>query len=982
MSNMISVASGFQYSVNIGFDLNNEDKLQNFIPTKSALELLEEILISTRPTSTDRARVLVGAYGKGKSHIMLMILSILQKKDLGLFEKMMPKLQENPKLLQYIDNYYESKNKILPVVITGSSTSLSQAFLLALQRTLSENDMMDVMPETNYKAAATAIRRWQLEFPETYEKFAGMIDVAPEMFIDQLEDFNSNAYETFEKIYPALTAGSVFNPFLGFDIIDLYESAVKGIKSRGYTGIYLVYDEFSKFLEANITNASVSDTKMLQDFAEKCNRSGELQMHIMLISHKEISNYIDKLPKQKVDGWRGVSERFRHIHLNNNFSQTYEIIASVIQKNDAWPEFCAVHEAELRGIEQIYASHSLFTDLRQTGFAQVLLGCFPLHPVSTFILPRLSEKVAQNERTLFTFLSAQGSSTLRAFLDAFDDDHFRVITPDLVFDYFEPLLKKEIYDEQIHHTFVLTGIILNEIDPGTLESKLIKTISLIYILGQFERLKPTSGELVNIYSCDYTPDEVGQAIRNLIDQKYLLYLKRSNDYLQLKQASGVDIRQKITDTIERQRSTLSIKDILNSVNFDNYMYPSRYNDEREMTRYFSFEFIEGREITADVNWRVKSENIVADGIIYGVLPESEDALESIYAHAITTSPSNRQAIFVIPKHFRDIENIVREYYAVKTLRDDIGTADRILFDEYQVIYEDLMDVMLDFMNGFTHPESYKARYVYNGSEQHIARRAALTSLMSDICFEVFALTPVINNEVINRNTITTVTSNSRNKIITALLRAELEPNLGLVGSGQDVSIMRSTLIRTGILIEGGMPRLSVNPAVDPAENSERMVHLLNVIEQFFMETQQTGRQGLDLLYNRLTDAEYGIGLRRGLIPIYIAVILHLHRKDIVLSDRFGQVTPTADLLAQIDANPQGYTASFIDWSPEKEVFITRLAELFSAYIVDEERTSSAYDYVANAMRRWYMDLPRYSRECKKSRMETILLGVTSKLLVA
>lgn len=52
----------------------------------------------------------------------------------------------------------------------------------------------------------------------------------------------------------------------------------------------------------------------------------------MLISHKEIANYIDKLPKQKVDGWRGVSERFKHIHLNNNFSQTYEIISSVIQK--------------------------------------------------------------------------------------------------------------------------------------------------------------------------------------------------------------------------------------------------------------------------------------------------------------------------------------------------------------------------------------------------------------------------------------------------------------------------------------------------------------------------------------------------------------------------------------------------------------------------------------------------------------------------
>ena len=60
----------------------------------------------------------------------------------------------------------------------------------------------------------------------------------------------------------------------------------------------------------------------------------------MLISHKEIANYIDKLPKQKVDGWRGVSERFTHIHLNNNFTQTYEIISSVIRKKERiWKKF-------------------------------------------------------------------------------------------------------------------------------------------------------------------------------------------------------------------------------------------------------------------------------------------------------------------------------------------------------------------------------------------------------------------------------------------------------------------------------------------------------------------------------------------------------------------------------------------------------------------------------------------------------------------
>ena len=465
MSKMISVASGFQYSVNIGYDLNNDNKLKNFIPTKSALALLEEILMSTSDSSTERSRILIGAYGKGKSHIMLMILSVLLKKDLSLFEKTLPKIAENPKLQQLVENYYEGKNRILPVVITGSNTSLSQAFMLALQRTLSDNDLLDIMPETNYRAVVSVIERWKSEFPETYVQFQKSIDVPVNDFITAIENFDIGAYEQFERIFPTLTSGSVFNPFLGFDVVELYESVAKELKAKGFTGIYVVYDEFSKYLEANITEASVSDTKMLQDFAEKCNRSASVQLHLMLISHKEIANYIDKLPKQKVDGWRGVSERFKHIHLNNNFSQTYEIISSVIQKDSSWAAFTSKHEDDFAGVEQRYKTHPLFSESIDE-LHMALYGCYPLHPVSTFILPRLSERVAQNERTLFTFLSAPNNATLPAYLEQVSDDEFAFITPDVIYDYFEPLFKKEAYSGEIHSFYILTSAITTRLVEG------------------------------------------------------------------------------------------------------------------------------------------------------------------------------------------------------------------------------------------------------------------------------------------------------------------------------------------------------------------------------------------------------------------------------------------------------------------------------------------------------------------------------------
>jgi len=961
MSKMISVASGFQYSVNIAYDLNSDDKLKNFIPTKSALDLLEDVLLSTSPNSTNRSRVLVGAYGKGKSHIVLTILSILLRKDLALFKKLLPKVQENSQIYQLLLNYYDSDRKLLPVIITGSNTSLPQAFLLALQRTLNENSLIDVMPETNYKAAISAIKRWEKEFPDTYRKFCNKIEIPIDSFIRELEDYNIQNYEQFEQIYPQLTSGSMFNPFMGFDIIDLYESVIEAIKPRGYSGIYVVYDEFSKFLEANITAASVSDTKMLQDFAEKCNRSGEKQMHLMLISHKEIANYIDKLPKQKVDGWRGVSERFTHIHMNNNFAQTYEIIASVIRKDtDRWQTFCENKNAEFESLKTTYARHSLFSDISEESLDKISRGCYPLHLVSTFILPRLSERVAQNERTLFTFLSAEGKSTLLAFLKKYKDESFEVITPDLIYDYFEPLFKKEVYSGDLHKNYILASTILEKLDPESLESKIIKALALIYILEQFDKLKPTIGELADMFKISYPVDNIKVAIDNLIEKKFVIYLKRSNDYLRLKQTSGVDIKKKINDLVEIQQRTVTIKETLNSVNFDNYIYPYRYNDDKEMIRYFSFEFIESSEVTDDINWNIKSEDVDADGIIYGIIPKDEDDVSRLKEKILKINKDILRLIFIIPKHYIEIESIVREFNAVVTLRD-LSVDDKILFEEYDVIYEDLREIINKFISIYTHPEEIKSLYIYRGEILQITRKASLTSQVSLICDEIFSDTPVINNEALNKSDPTAAAVNSRNKITTALLRTELEPNLGLTGTGQEVSIMRNTLVRTGILVEDkGMMHIDMQP-------KDRLIsNMLKQIECFVMKAKRDGSVNFVEIYEVLISPENHVGLRRGLIPLYLAVVFHIYKQEIIIYDRFGQISMTTDALLQINANPEGYTLHYLDWNPEKEQYIEALSRVFEDFIISAEKSASSYEFVVSAIRRWFMSLPKYTKETKTS----------------
>ena len=431
---MIEISKGFQSSVNIEYDFNDKRKIKDFIPTNACLEIIENIMISTEDASNSRAKILTGAYGRGKSLCVMIALSILFNSNMD-FKPLIGKIKKcNEELAQRIKNYTTANKRMLPVIISGNSSSMTQAFLNAIQKSLSLNDLSDIMPETHFQSAINTINRWKNDYPNTYDQFISLLNESIDEFIEKLSDSDVETYKKFTDIYPELSAGGMFNPFFSSNVVDIYDNVNTEIKKRGYCGIFIVYDEFGKYLESNISTATDSETKMLQDLAEKCNRTSSQQLHLMLICHKDISNYIDmNLPQDKVDGWRGISGRFEHINLTNNFSQMYEIISHTIKKTEyMWNEFKAANESVFSSLYTLYNGSSMLGGKEEL----VIDGCYPLHPVTTFLLPRLSERVAQNERTLFTFLSSNQKNTLRQFVDNTKDE-LDFITPDYLYDYFE-----------------------------------------------------------------------------------------------------------------------------------------------------------------------------------------------------------------------------------------------------------------------------------------------------------------------------------------------------------------------------------------------------------------------------------------------------------------------------------------------------------------------------------------------------------------
>ncbi|MDY5439469.1 MAG: hypothetical protein SPG06_01690 [Eubacteriales bacterium] len=143
--------------------------------------------------------------------------------------------------------------------------------LLGLKKALQEAGLGDIMPSTYYGAAIKTIENWQEKYNDTFNKFKNLISCTVDEFKAELNNFNTKYYQEFVSLYPVLTSGSEFNPINGIAIHELYTEVNEKIQKYGYTGIFVVYDEFSKFLSGNLKNTDTDEIEVLQYFAEACN---------------------------------------------------------------------------------------------------------------------------------------------------------------------------------------------------------------------------------------------------------------------------------------------------------------------------------------------------------------------------------------------------------------------------------------------------------------------------------------------------------------------------------------------------------------------------------------------------------------------------------------------------------------------------------------------------------------------------------------
>jgi len=948
----IKVREGFQTSVNLEYDLNQTDKIKGYIPTEQSVKVLGYFLKTFYygKAVPERASVLIGPYGRGKSHLLLVLTALTSMDVFGVKREEKRNMQDILKELcgkittvdseigALASQVVKTDIRILPVIINSNSNDINQAFLAALHNALSQAGLQTLLPTTYFDAALTILERWEREFPDAYDKLVAELK-KEKRTVDQLriglKRFDDTYYEMFCKCYPLIAAGTEFNPFTNMDVVKLYMAVANALcEQTEYTGLHVIFDEFSKFLESNLDERNMRNFKIIQDMAEAAARSSDKQIHFTCVTQKGILDYAVS------DSFKTVEGRFVTIPFVASSEQSYELIANALYKSEKFELVKKQYQKSFREvIDRSFVN--VFEDLSEEAFEKKLVyGCFPLSPLSAFMLLRVSELVGQNERTLFTFLAQDTVNALVPFLEE-ERETLDFISVDRIYDYFEELFKKELFNKKVHSLWSKTSSAINQTEDVSQE-KIIKAIGLINIIGD-ERLKTIPAHIkMALLMMD---EEFETAIR-ILQKKHVLLQRDSSEFVLLT-ANGVDIQKNIEDYINTHISKLKTGETLNEFCPLRYVLPREHNDKFCTLRYFKRIFMEAEVfIQCKDATQLLLEN-GCDGLIIYII-EMDGVLTRAVREHLYVFEETPQIVLCMSKINFTSEYLLKELVAIKQLeKTEIARQDSHYMEEIKVFEEDLQKQLISKINEMFAPGSVHSYFVNSRGTLDISRQVELNQEISRICDHIYFLTPRINNEMVNKKSLNSQNIKGREMVIDWVLAHAKEKEIPCMsGFGQEVSIFKAMFKHTGL-----DKRQSVE---DEGINST-----LQQIQRFLLECDGE-RNTFEKLYKILMAPPYGI--RKGVIPLFIAYVFRLYKENIVIYFKEKEVEFSASVLGSINEKPESFELLLEQGTQEREKYLTSLLDLFSGYFSEKEAGINKVYTVVRCMQNWIRSLPEYTKK--------------------
>ena len=973
LKEIVHINKNFQKSINLRLHYNQAEKIQGYIPTRASVQILKKYM-EQMVKGGDHSTILIGPYGKGKSHLLLVLLALLSKKNREcnqtalhlLAEKLNRVDQEAGELAIQI----VQKSPYLPVLVSGTQQDLQRTFLLALREALEREHLSGLMPSTYYEEAKKTIAVWKEQYPATFQQFEKCLNEREktiESHIHGLENYEEQELNCFQEIYPLLTAGSVFEPMVQMDLTTLYKSINEAICHQyGYSGILLIFDEFSKFVEGYPKDRFSGAMDVLQSLCELANSSKEQELHVVLVAHKAMKEYKNKLPQEVINAYTGVEGRLQEIYFTTSLKNSYELIQNVLKKEEkalkqieALPQFVNIKN---RAYGLSYFKN-LF--LEEDFYRIVADGCYPLTPVTAYLLLKISEIAVQNERTVFTFLTNDEPYSLVDCLEHCEEEKC-FVTAGQIYDYFSHVFRNDQNAQHIHQEWLKAEYALS-VEKGRKEQEVIKTLALITMVGKQDEMYAKDQVLSIGAGMDL--EEFGQVMEGLCERNVILFRNHTKSYA-FKNNIGVDVDREIEKRMQTQFTKINLSKELAGISELEYELPKRYNQNYAMTRYFRYQFMSERDYLALKDSKFLFEEAFSDGKLLAILRGEEELLEEVKKQ--TRYLQDARVVVLYPQKAIALETMVKKILSVRSLKHDKEFLEdnKVLERELSMYEEDLLFECNAMLEQEFHP-MYGNCYVLH--EEQCYEKDVFLQKKSDSRFNQFlsgvleayySHTPKINNELINRAMLTSQIKKARLKLITNILEQQ-EFMQYATGKMAEATIFRAVFLHTGVLeLSHDDTILSYPWDVGVQQVLERM--------QIFIQAAKGEKKSFAELYEELQGKDYGV--RRGVLPLYLAYTLAFTHGEknskvwnlrtelpvIYLREREIQLKP--EIFDRINDNPEEYYFLLEPVSSEREKYLQKLEQTF---MVEAKEAFVSKNYrlarITDGMYRWYCSLPQCSR---------------------
>lgn len=882
LSQFISIGAGFSRSINLERDQDATELLQGYVPTSRALVALEQIADGLDGHAAGRALALIGPYGAGKSAFALFAGALLgppTSPAKGIAEA---KLHEAaPGLAKRLTGATDNSQGLLRVQVNGIPDSLIRQVMLALAR------------------AAT-----RAELPTTLIK----------------------------RIEAAARPGNRMD-----HVIDLVEQVKGAWVEKGGRGLLIELDELGKFLEHEGQGAGQSEIHLLQLLAEKAVEPRDSPLCLLVMLHQAFEHYSGRLGKSLRDEWKKVQGRFSAVAFLEPAEQSLRVAAAAFNRG-------ADLDADLKG--EIFNIASRLTEcsalplgLDLSAASELFETCYPLHPATLLSLPVLCQRVAQNERTLFSYLASTEHFGLGRRLDELRPGDW--VGPWELYDYFILNQAGGFSDPLTYHRWVEVITALERYDGDTESGsddptvRLLKTIGLLNLVGAQRGLKASDGVLRLIFG-----DELDGLLERLLTASIIHFRGYAQEY-RVWQGSDFDLHAALEQATAEQSGRV-FTDTLNELNPLPPVVARRASIESGTLRSFQVRF------ASTERWPPKPADAELDLFLYLAEPGERPELSDTPEHAVVA----------VCRSTERLSELVTEWQALKELPKQHAQLqqDPVAKREHEAWLENAeTDAIGAIRSLLESPE--QLRWHFGGEYRRISNRRMLQGELSAwVTNRCFPLAPIIRNELINRERPSAAASTGRKKLLAAMLTAADHDGLGIAKTPAEKSLYLSLLRQSRLHRAGKDGRWDFYPP-EPAWDPCHVAPAWRAIHKALGDAGQR-QVPLPELFATLQAAPYGI--RLGVLPILIITYLLAHRRELALYQEGAFCEDLTIERAELLCRRPNLFAI------ERFALHGLRGELFDRYlgsIVGRVRADATLLDIARPLVRFAADLPEYSQHC-------------------